>query len=121
MKKPKMFTSLILATIVGGLGIGVVAAPQAEAATCTRLATGSKDGRVLYLWRCSGQLHGQLINGSTGNLVYLAASNGNTTGGKRVASGKTTANSGSASGRWKACVAINDRPGKDWCTGFGHS
>ncbi len=113
----KIFSVFAATAMIAGAGLAV-SAPAANAASCTKLTVASKDGRVLYLWKCGTELHGQLANASTGDLAYLRAPGGQTTGGKRVAAGKTSVNTGNASGKWAACVAVKNRPGKDWCTAY---
>ncbi|TRY17222.1 hypothetical protein FOJ82_11720 [Tessaracoccus rhinocerotis] len=80
----------------------------------------SKDGRTVYLWRCGSNVHAQLVNASTGDLVFLRTAGGTSLGGARVPSGKTSVNSGSYSlaqtGVVKACVTPTNR--SEWCTSY---
>ena len=120
--KAKKLASLLFATVLSAatFASGAEAASAATSmptASCTQLKVNSKDGRVVYLWKCGTQLHAQLVNASPGDLVYLRASNGNTTGGQKVPAGATSVNSGSASGTWQGCVKPTNRTA--WCGSYG--
>ena len=117
--KAKKLASMLFAAAIATTGFAAATTPTASAASCTQLKVNSKDGRVVYLWKCGTQLHAQLVNASTGDKVYLRASNGNTTGTATVASGKTSVNSGTATGTWQGCVKPTNRTA--WCGSFGSS
>ncbi|WP_026529882.1 hypothetical protein [Haematomicrobium sanguinis] len=100
MKKKVSGAFAVFGFLIASLGFSIPAANAQPASTagsmsmeaCEQLAISYKYGRTAILWKCGAEYHGQVLNGSPGDLIYLNVG-GNGAGGVVIPAGSNTANS----------------------------
>jgi hypothetical protein len=117
----RMTRKMTCALVAAGIAVSapVAAASPAAAVVCSYERSNVLFGRMVTLWNCGGQYHGQIQGAAPGDSVemqYFAAIAWFRAGLSVVQPGSTSANTGSIDLFGKACIYIGDRPGESVCT-----